>query len=78
MVMTDNIKSFFNGALGAVTFGAYHLYIMNYTMENNNKTMTTRLEMIEKENERQYKKLQEENDSLKTKIMEMQRSRTWF
>jgi hypothetical protein len=36
-ITKDAVKIFFQGAIGAMTFGAYHLYITTQMIETNNK-----------------------------------------
>lgn len=37
LISTETLRTFFQGALGAMTFGAYHQYTTNKIMELNNE-----------------------------------------
>ena len=93
LMTIDHTKTFFQGALGAMSFGAYHQYTSNQIMENNNKTikLTHEHDMNEMKtlHEHKMKELEErlekqhriEIDALErkfeTKLLEIQ-SRRWF
>jgi hypothetical protein len=47
---TDNIKTFAQGALGAMTFGMYHQYVTNNMMTMNNKIHDMEITKIREEN----------------------------
>ena len=53
----ETLKTCAQGALGAMTFGAYHMYVTTEMMKQNNKYL-----------EDQIKELKEENKVLKNKI----------
>ena len=48
---TDNIKTFAQGALGAMTFGMYHMYVTNGLIENNNVQNKLAIKQIERQSE---------------------------
>jgi hypothetical protein len=58
----ETLKTCAQGALGAMTFGAYHMYVTTEMMKQNNKYF-----------EIQLKELREENKELKEQI-----NKRWF
>lgn len=58
----ETLKTCAQGALGAMTFGAYHMYVTTEMMKQNNKYF-----------ENQLKALREENKELKERI-----NNRWF
>jgi demethoxyubiquinone hydroxylase (CLK1/Coq7/Cat5 family) len=58
----DTLKTCAQGALGAMTFGAYHMYVTTEMMKQNNKYF-----------EQQIHEMKEENKELKQKI-----NNRWF
>lgn len=75
----EHAKIFFQGALGAMTFGAYHQYTSNQIMENNNKVR----DLIHKQemkalDDKHQKDMKELENKFETKIMELQNNSRWF
>ena len=62
----DSIKTFCNGALGAMSFGAYHQFTTNKIMELNNQVQRNEMKFQNEKHENDMKKL---ND----KICELER-----
>ncbi len=56
MISTDTLKIFFQGALGAMTFGAYHQYTTNKIMELNNEKLSIQYKYSFDNMEIQHKK----------------------
>lgn len=63
--MTDTVKTIIQGALGAVTFGAYHQFTTNKIMELNNDKLNLEhkysLDRMENEHKEHLKQLDIEN-----------------
>lgn len=74
----DHVKTFCQGALGAMSFGAYHQYTSNQIMENNNKVRDLQHKQEMKDLELNHKKeLYELECRFESKLIEIQ-SRRWF
>lgn len=69
----DTIKTIGQGALGAMTFGAYHQFTTNKMMEMNNKMMEIKIEHQLQENDLKHR---EEIKELTMKINE--RNSKWW
>jgi hypothetical protein len=84
--MADTVKTIFQGALGAVTFGAYHQFTTNKIMELNNEKLNLehKYNLDRMENEHKYnldrmeKQHQKEMDELRKQFNELKQSRRWF
>jgi hypothetical protein len=88
IISTDAIKTVCQGALGAMTFGAYHQFTTNKIMELNNEKIDIQNKYIIDKMENQYKteieniktlhknEIDEINKKLE-KIMEMKKN-NWF
>jgi hypothetical protein len=57
MISLEAIKTCVQGALGAMTFGAYHMYVTKSMMEINNEMIATKNQIMEKEIEELKKRL---------------------
>jgi hypothetical protein len=83
---SDAIKIIFQGALGSLTFGAYHQYTTTKMMEMNNELIRLQnkyeldkmkiehekqLELIEIENKKQLELIRIENEKLNEKITKL-------
>lgn len=62
IISMDTLKTCAQGALGAMTFGAYHMYVTTEMMKQNNKYF-----------DKQISEMKEENKELKEKI-----NKKWF
>ena len=72
---TDAIKTIFQGALGAMTFGAYHQFTTNKIMELNNNIINLQMKEIKENND----KLIEGNNKLNEDIKKLKERRyLWF
>jgi hypothetical protein len=56
LISGESIKTFFQGALGAMTFGAYHQYTTNKIMELNNEKVEIQHKYFMDKMEHQHKK----------------------
>lgn len=74
---TDNIKTFAQGALGAMTFGMYHMYVTNGLIENNNRQNELAIKQSEKQNELSIKIRDRIIDDLVKKVENLEKRR-WF
>lgn len=69
----DSIKICMQGALGAMTFGAYHMYVTNGIIEQNNKNIKLEEEINRMKIDKQIEELLKENKEIKDKM-----KRSWF
>lgn len=79
----DGIKTIAQGALGAMTFGAYHQFTTNRIMELNNNYMELKhnqdLKFIQDKHNKEIKELHDELDLLKKYIIDVEKkSKHWF
>jgi hypothetical protein len=65
----ETLKTCTQGALGAMTLGAYHMYVTTETMKQNNKYLEIHLKELREEN----KEMKEQNKKLKEQI-----NKKWF
>lgn len=75
LVSIDTLKTFCQGALGAMTFGAYHQYTTNKIMELNNEKIEIQHKTEMKEMEKQQKILNEKLENLQ--ILVSQNKKWW-
>jgi hypothetical protein len=77
MVSLEAIKTCAQGALGAMTFGAYHMYVTKSMMEINN-------EMLQKENKYNKDILDHKNELIRIEMEKIKKDneelkkRLWF
>jgi hypothetical protein len=84
--MTDALKTIVQGALGAVTFGAYHQFTTNRLMELNNENITLKNDIMNIQHNQDMKILKDEHrkemDNLNEKYKQLellvQRRNRWF
>ncbi len=84
--MADALKTIVQGALGAVTFGAYHQFTTNRLMELNNENITLKNDVMNIQHNQDMKKLKDEHrkemDDLNEKYKQLellvQRHNRWF
>lgn len=50
LLSLDTLKTIYKGALGAMSFGAYHQFTSNKIMELNNQVQDQKMKQIEAEN----------------------------
>ena len=74
LLSMDTLKTISQGALGAMTFGAYHQYTTNKIMELNNETQNLQQKCFIEKMENQHKKEMEE---LKEKLISIEQKRWW-
>ena len=63
----ENVKTVCQGALGAMTFGAYHQFTSNKMMELNNTIQEQKMEKQQEKMEKQQLKM----DEIETEIREL-------
>ena len=70
----EAVKTFAQGALGAMSFGAYHQYTTNKLMELNNENQNFKYELfIEKMEQRHKNEIAELREHI-----EILKSKSWF
>jgi hypothetical protein len=77
IISTDTLKTVFQGALGAMTFGAYHQYTTNKMMELNNELQNTRMEQLERQHRMEYTQLEQQNKKMQLEL-ETLKKRSWL
>ena len=88
LMSTETVKTIFQGALGALTFGAYNQFQTNKIMELNNTKMELQnkyeIEKIEKQHKYDLERMETEHrkemDELNKKyeLLEARINRRWF
>jgi hypothetical protein len=74
LISKDTLKTFVQGALGAMTFGAYHQYTTNKMMELNNEKQELQHKYFMDKMETQHKM---EMKELKQKLIKLE-NRNWW
>ncbi len=79
----DHAKTFFQGALGAMSFGIYHQYVSNQVMKYNDEKNEIRhqndMKELEDKLERKHRKEMDElKKEFQIQIQQLQQSRRWF
>jgi FtsZ-binding cell division protein ZapB len=69
IISMDTLKTCAQGAIGAMTFGAYHMYVTTEMMKQNNKYFEEQINEIKQSN----KEFKQENKELKEQI-----NKRWF
>jgi hypothetical protein len=75
LVSKDTIKTIAQGALGAMTFGAYHQYTTNKIMELNNEKLELQQKIEMDKMETQHNK---EINELRGKIDKLEQKKSWW
>ena len=79
----DTLTTICKGALGGLTFGAYHQFNTNKMMELNNKYFNDKLEQQDKEIKQQDKEIKQQDREIKkyreemNELREQIKSRWW-
>ena len=75
LLSSDKLKIIFQGALGAMTFGAYHQYTSNKIMElNNEKQELQQKYFMDKMDNRQKTEMNE----LREKLNKIEQQKNWW
>ena len=81
LLSMDTLKTISQGALGAMTFGAYHQYTTNKIMELNNEKQDLQQKYFIEKMENQHKKEMEQNkiemDELREKLNKIEQKKWW-
>ena len=68
----ETLKTFFQGALGSMTFGAYHQYTTNKIMELNNEKIEIQhkyfMDKMETQHKKEMKDMEVQHNLLKDKL----------
>ena len=86
LLSKDTLKTIAQGALGAMTFGAYHQFTTNKMMEMNNEKQTEIMKMNNEIQDIKHKtemnemknNYKTEIDKLTEKINNLEKRRFWF
>ncbi len=79
----ETLKTIGQGALGAVTFGAYHQFTTNKIMELNNEKVELKhqqdMALLKEQHQREMKYLNDKYNDLEQKFeMMIQKQNKWF
>jgi signal transduction histidine kinase len=74
LLSTDTLKTISQGALGAMTFGAYHQYTTNKIMELNNEKQELQQKYFMDKMENQHKT---EMNELREKLNKIEQAKNW-
>ena len=69
MISMETIKTIAQGALGSMSFGAYHMYVTKSMIEVNNEMIFTKNQIIQKE----IDEMRRNNEELKKRL-----DKRWF
>ena len=75
LISKDTLKTIVQGALGAMSFGAYHQFTTNKMMDMNNEKQDIKHKTEMNEMKNNYKT---EIDKLTEKINNLEKRRFWF
>jgi hypothetical protein len=64
MISMETIKTIAQGALGSMSFGAYHMYVTKSMIEVNNEMIFTKNQIIQKE----IDEMRRNNEELKKRL----------
>jgi hypothetical protein len=78
----DDLKILCKGAIGSMTFGAYHMYITTNMINENNRNNQLRIDEINKNNQIRIEEINRNNqtriDELIKKIEKIENKRYFF
>ena len=81
LLSSDTLKIISQGALGAMTFGAYHQYTTNKIIELNNEKQNLQqkyfIEKIENQHKIETQKQKTEMEELKEKFNKIEQKKWW-
>ena len=75
LLSSDTLKTISQGALGAMTFGAYHQYTTNKIMELNNEKQELQQKYFMDKMENKHKT---EMDELREKLNKIEQNKHWW
>ena len=75
LLSSDTLKTISQGALGAMTFGAYHQYTTNKIMELNNEKQELQQKYFMDKIENKHKT---EMDELREKLTNIEQNQHWW
>jgi hypothetical protein len=75
LISIDTLKTITNGAMGAMTFGAYHQFTTNKIMELNNENLKMQNKMYIEKMEKKHKV---EMDEFKAQLAKLEQKKGWF
>jgi hypothetical protein len=73
MISMETIKTLAQGALGSMTFGAYHMYVTKSMMEINNEMNDEKNKNMEIRNKIFMEQMKNENEELRKRF-----DKRWF
>lgn len=80
LISSESLKTFGQGALGAMTFGAYHQYTTNKIMELNNEKIEIQhkyfMDKIENQHKKEMNEINEKMEKLE-KALETKQNSWW-
>lgn len=79
MSYLDGVKTIAQGALGAMTFGAYHQFTTNKIMELNNQYMDLKHKHdIDSLNQKHQTEIKELHDELNLLKLSVEKNKSWW
>jgi hypothetical protein len=75
LLSTDTLKTVASGAMGAMTFGAYHQFTTNKIMDLNNENLKMQNKIYMEKIETKHKM---DMDELKNQLYKLEKKRGWF
>jgi peptidoglycan hydrolase CwlO-like protein len=71
-ITRDTLKTFCQGALGSMTFGAYHLYVSTEMMKMNNRYFEKEIQEQQREIQTQHKQMEEQQKKIEKQHIEIE------
>jgi hypothetical protein len=75
LISIDTLKTIANGAMGAMTFGAYHQFTTNKIMELNNENLKMQNKMYIEKMEKKHKV---EMNEFRAQLAKLEQKKGWF
>jgi len=72
LISGETLKTFGQGALGAITFGAYYQYTSNKMMELNNEKIEIRHKYLENQYKKEMNEMENNNKILNEKLKKLE------
>jgi len=68
MMILDDLKTILKGAVGSLTFGAYHMFLTTHTIDKNNKNIQSK---IDENNKHIQARIEKNNRNTQTRFDEI-------
>lgn len=77
IIAVEGLKTVIQGALGAMTFGAYHQYTTNRMMDLNNRVTQKEIDLNNQSTRKEIDELKSSNAELRKELEDMKRRKWW-